>query len=114
MKAPAEVSGLLALCLLVFASCKRSDQTVAPNTEYQGVKVEWPKLDTEFANSDQEVQADAYMAKRHIRYSQFSQALADLNKLSRNPKLTEAQKKVVNDLLEQTKQVIAKASPPQQ
>ena len=108
MQAPKGVTTLLALGLLACASCRRSNQSVAPNTEYSGVKVEWPKLDTEFANSDQQLQAEAYMAKRHIRYSQFPQALVELDKLSRNPGLSESQKKIVNELIEQTKQVIAK------
>jgi hypothetical protein len=107
------VCALLALCLLAFASCKKSNQGVAPNTDYSGVKVDWPKLDTEFATSDSELQADARLAKRHIRYSQFMEALMDLDKLSRNPGLSGSQKKVVADLIEQTKQVIAKTTPAQ-
>jgi hypothetical protein len=114
MKVPNGVSVLLAVCLLAFAGCKKSGQGVAPNTEYSGVKVDWTKLDTEFAASDQELQAKAGMAKRHIRYSQFADALGDLEGLSADPKLTEPQKKVVADLVEQTKQVIAKAPPPGQ
>ena len=113
MQALKVVTALLALGLLVCTSCRKSNQSVAPNTEYSGVKVEWPRLDTEFANSDPELQAEAYMAKRHIRYSQFPQALVELDKLSRNPGLSESQKKVVNDLIEQTKQVIAKGPPGQ-
>jgi hypothetical protein len=114
MKTPNGVSALLAVCLVAFASCKKSDQPVAPTTEYYGVKVDWPKLETEFATSDQALQASASLAIRYIRYSEFPQAVAELERLSSNPKLTEAQKKVVNDLLEQTKQVIAKAPPPGQ
>ena len=114
MNVPNGVSALLAVCLVAVASCKKADQSVAPNTEFYGVKVDWPKLDTEFANSDREVQASASLAVRHIRYSQFPEALGDLERLSTNPKLTEAQKKAVNDLLEQTKQVIAKAPSPGQ
>ena len=114
MKAPNIAFALLAVCLVAFASCKKSDQSVAPNTEYYGVKVDWPKLDTEFASSDQELQNAASLAVRHIRYSQFPDALGDLERLSANPKLTDAQKKVVSDLLEQTKQAVAKAPPPGQ
>jgi len=111
MKAPNCVFALLAVCLVALVGCKKSDQSAAPNTQYNGVKVDWPKLETEFASGDQELQADASLAIRHIRYSQFPEALGDLERLSANPKLTEAQKKVVTDLAEQTKQVIAKAPP---
>ncbi len=112
MKPLRKLSVLLTLCLVAFASCKKSGQTVAPNTEYFGVKIDWPKLDAEFLNSDPEVQTGASMAKRCIRYSQFPQALVELDKLSRNPKLTESQKKVVNGLIEQTRQVLAQAPAP--
>jgi len=114
MKAHKGVWILLAVCFLAFGGCKRSGQGAPPKTDYYGVKVEWPKLDTEFANSDPEAQAGAYMAKRHIRYERFPEALVELEKLSANPRLTEAQKKVVTDLAEQTKQAIAKAPPPGQ
>jgi hypothetical protein len=112
MKTPAGYSLLLALCLSAFVGCRKSDQTEAPNTEYYGVKVEWPKLDTEFAHSDPGLQASADMAKRHIRYSRFPQAEMELDKLLKDPRLTESQKKVVSDLREQTKQAMAKAPPP--
>jgi hypothetical protein len=106
------ILSLLSVCLVAFASCKKSDQPVAPNTEFSGVRVDWPKLDTEFAGSDQELQKAASLAVRHIRYAQFPEAVADLERLSDDPKLTEAQKKLVSDLLEQTKQAMAKAPAP--
>jgi hypothetical protein len=114
MKAPIGVLALLAVCLMAFASCKKADQSVAPNTEFNGVKVDWPKLETEFGNSDQELQKAASLAVRHIRYSQFPDAVGVLERLSGDPKLTEAQKKVVSDLLEQAKQASAKAPQPGQ
>lgn len=52
--------------------------------------------------------------KACLRYGQFPQAMVQLDKLAHVPNLTEPQKKLVNDLLEQTKQVIAKAPPPGQ
>jgi hypothetical protein len=104
----------LAICLLASVGCKKSGQAAPPITEYSGVKVDWPKLDTEFANSDPEVQNGAYMAKRHLRYERFPEALMELEKLSGNPKLTDAQKKVVTEVAEQTKQAAAKAPAPGQ
>ena len=113
MKATIGVWAALTICLLASAGCKQSGKPAPPITEYSGVKVDWPKLDTEFVSSEPDVQEGAYMAKRHIRYERFPQALVELDKLSNNPKLTESQKKVVNGLIEQTKQVIAKAPPAQ-
>ena len=112
MKSPHMLYALLALCLVPVAGCKKSGQTVAPNTEYYGVKVDWPKLDAEFVNCDPELQAGVDMARRHIRYSRFQQALVELDKLSRNPKLTESQKKAVSGLIEQTRHVLAQAPAP--
>ena len=112
MKSPHIISALLAVCLVAFASCSKSGKTVEPNTEYYGVKVDWPKLDAEFVNSDPELLASADMAKRYIRYSRFPQALTELDKLSRNPKLTESQKQAVNALIEQTRKVLAQAPAP--
>ena len=109
MKVSKGVAALLAVCLVAFAGCKKSDQAVAPNTQFNGVKVEWPKLETEFANSDPELQKTASAAVRSIRYSLFPQALGALETLAANPKLTEAQKKLVADVSEQAKQALAKA-----
>jgi len=114
MKAPKSVCSLLAVCLVAFASCKKQEQSAAPNTEFNGVKVDWPKLETEFGNGDQELQKAASLAVRQIRYSQFPDAVGVLERLSGDPKLTEPQKKIVSDLLEQTKQALAKAPAPGQ
>lgn len=114
MKAPNGVSALLMVCLVAFAGCKKSDQAVAPNTQFNGIKVEWSKLETEFANSDPELQKTASAAVRSIRYSLFPQALVALESLAANPKLTEAQKKLVADVSEQAKQALAKAPAPGQ
>jgi len=114
MKATNVAFALLAVCLVAVAGCRKSDQYVATNTQFNGVKVDWPKLETEFASGDQEFQAAASLTVRHIRYSQFPEALGDLDGLMANPKLTEAQKKLVAELAEQTKQALAKAPAPGQ
>jgi hypothetical protein len=114
MKGPNIILALLAVCLVAFAGCKKSDQSATQGKESDGVQVDWPKFDKEFAGSDQELQTSAALVKRSIRYTEFPQALAELERLSSNPKLTEAQRKIVSDLLERTKQVIAKAPPPGQ
>jgi hypothetical protein len=113
MKAIIGVWAALAICFLASAGCKKSSSPAPPKTDYYGVTVDWRKLDTEFVNNDPAVQDGAYMAKRHIRYERFPQALVELDKLVRNPGLSEPQKKVVNELIEQTKQVIAKTPPAQ-
>lgn len=114
MKALTIVSVLLAVCLVAGGGCKKSGKLAPPVTDFNGVRVDWTKLNTEFLNSDPQVQLAASTAQRDIRYSQWPQAQRALEGLSANPKLTEAQKKVVADLLEQTKQAAAQAPPPSQ
>ena len=57
------------------------------------------------------MQANVSLAVRAFRYALFTNALVELDKLVSNPKLTDAQKTLVSDLIEQTKRVIAKAPP---
>jgi len=102
---------LLAGCLLLGAGCKKREQYVGPPQEYYGIKVNWAKLNTEFTNASPDVQANVSLAVRAFRYALFTNALVELDKLANNPNLTDAQKKLVSDLSEQTKQVIAKAPP---
>ena len=99
--------------MVAMTGCKKSEkQTTGPRTQYLGVQVDWPKLDTEFTNAAPEVMATAAEIKRDFRYSLFPQAMVALDKLSNTPNLTESQKKLVNDLMEQTRQVIAKMGTP--
>jgi hypothetical protein len=109
MKTTHSILALLAVGLVAVAGCKKSEQAEAPPQEYSGVKVDWMKLSTTFVNTTPDVQANVSMINRYFRYRQFPQALVELDKLSKNPSLTEPQKKLVGDLIEQTKQVLAKA-----
>jgi hypothetical protein len=105
------VAPLLAVSFLAFAGCQRH-KAVAPNTEYYGVKVDWTKLDAAFTHSDPALRAGAALAKRHIVYRRFAQAMAQLDQLVTDPNLTESQKKVVGEVIEQTRQAMAHAPPP--
>ena len=111
MKTTNFVFSILAVCVVAFAGCKKADQSQGFSQQYYGINVDWPKLDTEFANAGQGVQDGVTLVKRFFRYAQFPQALMELDKLSNNPNLTEPQKKLVNTLIEQTRQVIIKAPP---
>ena len=100
---------LLAAGAIILGGCKRAQPVTEASPEYYGVKVELDKLDTDFTNAPPEVQTHVAMVKHDFRYSQFSQALAELAALAGSPDLTPAQKKLVEELGDQTKQVIAKA-----
>jgi hypothetical protein len=101
-----------AVIVLLSPACKKAPPKTAVQDRY-GIGIDWPKLDTEFRNNDPAVQAAASFIKRSILYHQFPQAIADIEKLATNPTLSDAQKKILTDLREQTQQVIAKAASPQ-
>ena len=93
------------------SGCGKADDRPGPTPVYYGVKVDVPKLDTDFTKANQDVQAAAAQIKQLIRYAQLPQALAALNQLAADPSLTEPQKKVVTDLTDQIKQVIVNSTP---
>ena len=93
---------------MTLTGCKKEDHQGSAQ-QFHGVNVDWPKLETEFAKAGQDVQDSLNLAKRFLRYAQFPQALMELDKLSNNPSLTDSQKKLVNDLIQQTKQEVTKA-----
>lgn len=101
---------ILAVCLLALAGCKKAEPE-GTALQFHGINVDLPKLDAAFANATPDVQESLTLIPRFFRYAQFPQALMELDKLSSNPSLTEPQKKLVMDLIEQTKQVIAKTPP---
>ena len=107
MKTPSCLYAILAVCSLAFAACKKAEP-MGPTVDFYGVKVDWPRLD-EVTNAGPDALASVYMIKRSFRYELFPQAMVELDKLSSNPNLNEPQKKIVNDLIDQTKQVITKA-----
>lgn len=114
MKMTSWILAVLALGLVASTGCRKAEDEPGPTPVYYGVKVDLPKLDTEFSSANQDVRVSAAVIKQCLRYAQLSQALTELGKLAKNPALTEPQKKVVNDLIEQTKQVIANSKPPSQ
>jgi hypothetical protein len=98
--------------LLGISSCKKSQSQTATRDRY-GIGIDWPKLDTDFRDTDPNVQAAVSAIKRSILYHQFPQAIADLERLASNSTLSDSQKKVLTELRNQTQQVMAKASSPQ-
>ncbi|MEI6391636.1 MAG: hypothetical protein WCT12_11085 [Verrucomicrobiota bacterium] len=98
---------------LILGGCKKSE-TAVMTREFSGVQMDWPKLDVEFVNVSPDLQAQVSLVKRAFRYSQFPQAIVELEKLAKFPNLTAPQQKLVSNLLEQTRQVMAKAPPPGQ
>src|ERR1043166_4033265 len=82
--------------LIAISACKKSQPQTASQDRY-GIGIDWPRLDTEFRNSEPNVQAAVSTIKRSILYHQFPQAIPDLKKLANNPTLTEPQKKTLTE-----------------
>ena len=97
--------------LLPLAGCGKSKTEAAP-TQPDPPVMQLPKLSEAFvspSSAQQPLVAEAY---RSVRYSQYPQALAALDKLASDPSLTEPQKKAVNDLIQSIKQAMAQAPAP--
>ena len=113
---PANVVGafVLSVLLLGLAGCGKKKPVVQPPYEMSGVKVDVPKLQQAFVGAPPELQADVNQTALNLRYGMYEKSLQSLDRLINNPGLNDAQKKVVNDLIEQMKQLITKAGPSRQ
>ncbi len=107
MRAKWFVLGLLIAVGLAWAGCGK--KPVKVHYEDQGVTIDMDKLSEAFTSAAPELQSVVNQATMNIRYRLYVQALAGLDKLSRDASLTEPQKKVVNDVIGQLQQVINKA-----
>jgi hypothetical protein len=106
------VCALAAVGLLALAGCGLSGGKKTRDLDYNGVKVDWPKLDAAFNQSEGDIKKAEIAAKRSIVYQRFPDAVVALDSLASNPNLTEEQKKVVAEVLAQARQVVDKAAPP--
>jgi hypothetical protein len=110
MKLPMFVLGLIGAGLVCFAGCKKAEPQQPEGTiQLFGVTVAIPKLDTDFPNPPPGVQTAIRQVKNAYRFGQYGKMIVELDKLANDPALTEPQKKLANDLIEQMKQVLAKA-----
>lgn len=93
--------------VFVMAGCSKAKPT-AP--VLQGVTVDLPKLREAFATATPDLQASVSEVTMGIRYGEYPRAFAGLDKLVNTPNLTEPQKKVVNDVIAEVKQLASKAA----
>jgi hypothetical protein len=115
MKLSTTVLGILmALTLVAFAGCKKKPLAgnLGAPMQIEGIAVDLPKLQASInAGSNADLQAAVASVFQGIRYRQYEKALMDLDKLASDANLTEEQKKLTGEVLEQLKQVLAKAPP---
>jgi hypothetical protein len=92
--------------LSVFTGCGKS-QKQQPVAQIQGVNVDLPKLQAAYAtNSAQDIQEQLTQVSFGMRYGDYMKSLMALDKLVNNPASTEQQKQIVNQVIEQVKQVL--------
>jgi hypothetical protein len=97
------------VAVLALAGCGKHK---APAPVMQGVTIDLPKLREAFATASPELHASVSDVAMGVRYIDYPRAFVGLDKLANTPSLTEPQKKVVNELIEQVKQLASKAAAP--
>jgi hypothetical protein len=109
MKSTELLIGVLTASLLMAAGCGKSDKT-PPAPEINGVAVDIPKLNQAFVDASPELRQASTQVGFSVRYGKYEEALMALDKLANDVNINEAQKKVVNELIEQVKK-LANAAP---
>jgi outer membrane murein-binding lipoprotein Lpp len=104
MKGSTVLLNVIAAATLVLSGCSKGDKT-PQSLQVDGVAVDLPKLNATFENADPEVKRVVTEVGFNLRYTKYEQALMSLDKLANDPKVTEPQKKVVNDVIEQVKKL---------
>lgn len=102
---------LVAAAATAFAvtGCSKSEK--APTSaDINGVTVDLPKLNQTFDSASPEIKSLVTQVGFNIRYGKYEDSLMALDKLANDPNVTEPQKKVVNDVIEQVKK-LANAAP---
>ncbi len=104
------IFSLLAAALLVETSCSPGQKAPQP-TIINGVKVDLAKFQQSFRTAPPEIQTSVFKVTMSIRYGQYADAVAEVDKIAKSPSLTEPQKTIANEVLEQLKQAASQAPP---
>lgn len=99
----------LAGALLAFSGCGKKEAANVEMPEIEGVKVNIPGLQKAFDTAGGDVQQQVSTVIQGIRYRTYERSLEALDSLANNATVTPEQKKVVTEVLEAMKQVVAKA-----
>jgi len=111
MKPSLRILSLLSVILLGLAGCGKPAQVALPPTTVNGATIDMAKLTQALSSSTApEVKKNLSGFFANVRYTQYDQAAANLDKIAADPSLTEDQKKAVADAIEQVKQVTAAAA----
>ncbi|HOX57803.1 MAG TPA: hypothetical protein P5205_06260 [Candidatus Paceibacterota bacterium] len=108
MKTKNWISSILAAALLAEAGCGQSEEGPRP-TIIHGVKVDLAKFQQAFNAAPPELQKSVFKVTMSIRYGQYAEAAAAVEKVANGAGLTDLQKQVAADVLQQLKQVVSRA-----
>jgi len=108
MKTKNWISSILAAALLAEAGCGESQKAPQP-TIIKGVKVDLAKFQQAFNTAPPDLQSSVFKVIMSIRYGQYAEAVAAVDTIVKSAGLTEPQKKVAIEVLEQLKQVASQA-----
>ena len=96
MKMHTWILSTLAACSLIAAGCGKS-----------GGSVDAAPIEKSFASAEAPLKAAADKAVAAIKGADYSAAVSELQKLAANVKLTDDQKKAINDVLAQVQKAVA-------
>jgi hypothetical protein len=97
---------------LAFTGCGKKAPPAPAAYDINGVKVDVPALQAAFSGTpNADIQAAINDVSSDLRYGQYMKAMQGLDKVSTNPALTDPQKKIVTQVMDQLKEVINKAGP---
>lgn len=98
LKIPVWMVSVLLSAAMVLAGCSKS-----------GGSVDAAPIEKSFASADPTTKGAADKAVAAIKNADYSGALAELNKLGANAKLTDDQKKAIGDVVSQVQKALADA-----
>jgi len=108
MKTTNWIFTIFAAALLMVAGCGQ-ERKEPQATVIGGVKVDLAKFQQAFVNAPPEVQNSVSRVHLAIRYGQYAQAVTQVEKIAHISGLTEPQKNVAQEVLNQLKQVASRS-----
>ena len=99
----------LVLLAMMGACSKSSEADKLPPMEFEGVKVDTPRLMAEFVSASPQVQRPVSEAVTKMRYKKYLEAMMDLDQVLKSTELNDKQKKLTAQVIDQLKDVLSKA-----
>ncbi len=96
----------------MLGACSKSNEAdKLPPMEFEGVKVDTPRLMAEFMNASPPLQKSVNDAVTKVRYKLYLEAMMGLDEVLKDPGLNDKQKKLIAQVVGQLKEVFEKAPP---